>query len=140
MVEPVVDQLAFFNFHIIFYSRSNLRHPSFCLLIMLRKAVAIFCTHQNLSRFFKTDLIFQSGVNHFDISQPWFNHFILVEYEVLDWLKIAIESLIKVIPGISNLMLISVLCILPFSILGATFYRGLLFSCNKDNIPGGRQD
>jgi hypothetical protein len=55
-------------------------------------------------------------------------------------LKIAIESLIKVIPGISNLMLISVLCILLFSILGVTFYKGLFFSCNMDNIPGGMQD
>lgn len=55
-------------------------------------------------------------------------------------LKIAIESLIKVIPGISNLMLISVLCILLFSILGTTFYKGLFFSCHMENIPDDLQE
>jgi hypothetical protein len=55
-------------------------------------------------------------------------------------LKIAIESLIKVIPGISNLMLISVLCILLFSILGTTFYKGLFYSCYMENIPDGLQE
>jgi len=50
-------------------------------------------------------------------------------------LKIAIESLIKVIPGITNLSAISVLVILLFAILGTTFYKGLFFSCHMDNIP-----
>jgi hypothetical protein len=55
-------------------------------------------------------------------------------------MKVAIESLLKSIPGIVNLMLISVLVILMFSILGTTFYKGLFYSCNMDNVPEAEQD
>jgi len=55
-------------------------------------------------------------------------------------MKIAIESLLKSIPGIGNLMLISLLVILMFSILGTTFYKGLFYVCNMDNVPAEEQD
>jgi hypothetical protein len=55
-------------------------------------------------------------------------------------MKVAIESLLKSIPGIGNLMLISVLVILMFSILGTTFYKGLFFVCNMENVPNSEQE
>jgi hypothetical protein len=52
-------------------------------------------------------------------------------------MKIAVESLVKVVPGIANLLVISVLFILLFGILGTTFYKGLFYTCHMDSVPDG---
>lgn len=50
-------------------------------------------------------------------------------------MKIAIQSLINAIPDIGNVMVVSLLFILLFSILGTNFYKGKFYKCNTDNVP-----
>jgi hypothetical protein len=50
-------------------------------------------------------------------------------------MKIAIQSLINAIPDIGNVMVVSLLFILLFSILGTNFYKGKFYYCHADNIP-----
>jgi hypothetical protein len=49
-------------------------------------------------------------------------------------MKIVVESLINSIPGIVNLMVITVLILLLFAILGTTFYKGVFRYCHTENI------
>ena len=50
-------------------------------------------------------------------------------------MKIAIQSLINAIPDIGNVMVVSLLFILLFSILGTNFYKGTFYKCLMDNVP-----
>jgi voltage-dependent calcium channel T type alpha-1G len=54
-------------------------------------------------------------------------------------MRVAVESLIKSIPGFGNVLVISALMILLFSILGTTFYKGLFHTCHMDNVPKDSQ-
>jgi len=44
-------------------------------------------------------------------------------------MKIVVESLVNSVPGIINLMVITLLIMLLFAILGTTFYKGLFRHC-----------
>ena len=50
-------------------------------------------------------------------------------------MRVAVESLIKSIPGFGNVMVISVLMVLLFGILGTTFYKGLFYNCHMEKVP-----
>ena len=50
-------------------------------------------------------------------------------------LRIAVQSLINAIPDIGNVMVVSCLFLILFSILGTNFYKGLFFSCHDENVP-----
>lgn len=49
-------------------------------------------------------------------------------------LKIVIEALLKSIPDIGNVMVVSVLFLLLFAILGTNLYKGAFFSCEMENV------
>jgi voltage-dependent calcium channel T type alpha-1I len=50
-------------------------------------------------------------------------------------MRIAVESLLKAIPAIFNLMVIVLLMLGLFSILFTTIYKGLFYTCDFTNIP-----
>ena len=50
-------------------------------------------------------------------------------------MRVAVESLIKSIPGFGNVMVISVLMVLLFGILGTSFYKGLFYNCHTEKVP-----
>jgi hypothetical protein len=50
-------------------------------------------------------------------------------------MRIAVESLLKSVPAIANLMVIVLLMIGLFSILFTTMYKGLFYTCDFTNIP-----
>lgn len=50
-------------------------------------------------------------------------------------LKIQVVSLLNSIPGIANLMAITMLLLMLFGIQGVNFFAGKLFYCNMQNIP-----
>jgi len=54
-------------------------------------------------------------------------------------MRVAVESLIKSIPGFGNVLVISALILLLFSILATTFYKGLFHTCHMANIPEDNQ-
>jgi hypothetical protein len=49
-------------------------------------------------------------------------------------LKLAVISLINAIPGIINVLVISLLFFLLFGILGVNYFKGAFFYCHKDNV------
>eukprot|EP00351_Strombidinopsis_sp_SopsisLIS2011_P002707 CAMPEP_0116871606 /NCGR_PEP_ID=MMETSP0463-20121206/2043_1 /TAXON_ID=181622 /ORGANISM="Strombidinopsis sp, Strain SopsisLIS2011" /LENGTH=212 /DNA_ID=CAMNT_0004510369 /DNA_START=592 /DNA_END=1230 /DNA_ORIENTATION=- len=49
-------------------------------------------------------------------------------------LKIAVQSLINAIPGIGNLMVISLLVLLLFGILGTNFFKGTFYDCDMEHV------
>jgi hypothetical protein len=49
-------------------------------------------------------------------------------------MKIAVESIIKSIPEFGHLLLISFMFLGLFSIIGVTFYKGLFYYCETENI------
>ena len=51
-------------------------------------------------------------------------------------MKTAIESLIKSVPEISNLLLVSVMIMLLFSILGTNLFKGKFSHCHVENAGG----
>mmetsp|Transcript_23030 Transcript_23030/g.22378 ORF Transcript_23030/g.22378 Transcript_23030/m.22378 type:complete len:238 (-) Transcript_23030:2853-3566(-) len=53
-------------------------------------------------------------------------------------LKLAVQSLLNSIPGVLNVMIISLLILILFGILGVNFYKGRFFYCNMDFIPDSR--
>lgn len=55
-------------------------------------------------------------------------------------LRIAVISLLKSIPHIGNVLLVSMLFIGLFSILFTTFFKGLFYHCHTDNIPENFHD
>lgn len=50
-------------------------------------------------------------------------------------LKIQVVSLLNSIPGIANLLAITMLLLMLFGIQGVNFFAGKMFSCNMENIP-----
>ena len=50
-------------------------------------------------------------------------------------LKIQVVSLLNSIPGIANLLAITMLLLMLFGIQGVNFFAGKLFYCNMENIP-----
>jgi hypothetical protein len=50
-------------------------------------------------------------------------------------LKIAVKSLLNSIPGVINVMIISLLFLILFGILGVNFFKGRLFSCYLTHLP-----
>ena len=50
-------------------------------------------------------------------------------------LKVAVQSLINSIPGIVNVMVISMLFLMLFGILGTNLYKGTYYYCNMDKVP-----
>lgn len=54
-------------------------------------------------------------------------------------LRIAIQSLLNVLPGIVNLLLVSGLNLGLLSVLGVNLFKGTFYSCNMENIPQSQQ-
>lgn len=50
-------------------------------------------------------------------------------------LKIAVKSLINVLPGVFNLVLISFINLGLLAVLGVNLFKGTFYSCNLTNIP-----
>ncbi len=50
-------------------------------------------------------------------------------------LKIAVKSLINVLPGVINLVLISFINLGLLAVLGVNLFKGTFYSCNMTNIP-----
>jgi Ion transport protein len=50
-------------------------------------------------------------------------------------LKIAIKSLINVLPGVLNLLLISGINLGLLAVLGINLFKGTFYSCNMANVP-----
>jgi hypothetical protein len=55
-------------------------------------------------------------------------------------LKVAVLCLINSMPGIGNVMVISLLFFLLFGIFGLTYFKGTFFNCVMDNIPETMMD
>ena len=54
-------------------------------------------------------------------------------------LKVAVQSLINAVPGIGNVMVISLLFLMLFGILGTNFFKGKFRYCDKSNVPSHLQ-
>jgi len=54
-------------------------------------------------------------------------------------MKIAVESIIKSIPHIGHLLLISFMFLGLFSIIGVTFFKGLFYYCDMSNVATDQQ-
>ena len=49
-------------------------------------------------------------------------------------------SLLNSIPGIANLLAITLLLLMLFGIQGVNFFAGKLYYCNMENIPAAVQE
>lgn len=54
-------------------------------------------------------------------------------------LKIAIKSLIKVLPGVINLMMISGINLALLAVLGVNLFKGKFYTCNMANVSARSQ-
>lgn len=54
-------------------------------------------------------------------------------------LKLAIKSLVNVVPAVINLLFISVINLGLLAVLGLNIFKGTFYSCDMDNIPIDRQ-
>ena len=55
-------------------------------------------------------------------------------------LKIQVVSLLNAIPGILNLLAITMLLLMLFGIQGVNFFAGKMFYCNTENMPKSVQE
>ena len=55
-------------------------------------------------------------------------------------LKIQVVSLLNSIPGIANLLAITLLLLMLFGIQGVNFFAGKMYYCNMENIPSAVQE
>ena len=56
-------------------------------------------------------------------------------------LKIALHALLKAIPSIFNVVIVSILFFLVFGIIGVNFFKGTFYSCTLDSTyPSNLQD
>ena len=55
-------------------------------------------------------------------------------------LKIQVVSLLNSIPGIANLLAITLLLLMLFGIQGVNFFAGKMYYCNMENIPAAVQE
>ena len=54
-------------------------------------------------------------------------------------LKISIQALLKALPSIGNVSIISLLFFLIFGIIGVNYFKGTFYFCSMDKVPGSLQ-